>query len=429
MVVRRGRVVFAGVLAGALVLAACSNDTNSNGSNKSTTTKPGTPSSVATKMTEPNPCVNDPGVTATTIKVGAILPKSGATALSFQDTEAGLKARFDEANKTGELGARKIQLVVRDDAGDVTRDGEAARQLIESDKVFGVVLMSPVGNGSAQYLNQQAIPVAGWHVGLKEWSIYDNMFTFRSPPAADPAHDYSTRNNDFLKTMGATKLAVIGGMNGSSATYVIQVAKSVKQLGQIQVVLEKTDVPPDQTDFTTIAQSIKDAGADAVLTGMDFLQNTKLSDSLSKAGVHPKVLAFPGGYDPRVLHLPGIEGATFGVEFKPFEESTPATQAFDKWAPKEVPRGQVPFVGWLSGEMFIQGIKDAGLNCPTRKAFVNNLRLEHAYTGNGAFDPVDLSTVMGTQFQCVYYVRVENAKFVPLFDGKQFCGKPLRLTS
>jgi branched-chain amino acid transport system substrate-binding protein len=412
-------------MAAVLVLAACSND---NGSGSSTTTLASQgPSTSAQRIAAPNPCVNDPGVSSSTIKIGAILPKSGDAAVSFASTEDGLRARIDKANKTGELGNRKIQLIVRDDAGDVTRNQEVARQLVESDNVFAIVEMSPVANGSSQYLNQKGIPVPGWHVGIKDWSIDNNMFTFRLPPAADPAHDYSTRNNDFLKAMGATKLAVVGGQNQSSATYVDQVAQSVQQLGQIQVVKKIDDVPPDQTDFTSIVQDIKSSGADAVLTGMDFLQNTKLSDSLTKAGVTMKVLAFPGGYDPRVLTLPGIEGATFGLEFKPFESPNPATQAFDQWAPKSVPRGQIPFVGWLSGEILIRGIKEAGVDCPTRKAFINNLRLLTSYDGGGAFDPVDLSTGMGKQFQCVYYVRVEHAKFVPLFDGKQFCGKPLTL--
>ena len=415
-------------MAAVLVLAACGND--NGGSGNATTqapVQPGASTTVAQRIEAPNPCVNDTGVSATTIKVGAILPKSGDQALSFAATEDGLKARIDKANRTGELGSRKIQLVIRDDAGDLTRDQEAARQLVESDKVFAVVLMSPEGNGSSQYLNQQGVPVPGWHVGIKDWSIYSNMFTFRLPPAADPARQYSTRNNDFLAAMGATKLAVIGGQNQSSATYVKQVALSVKQIGQLQVVKEIADVPVSQTDFTSIAQEVKSSGADAVLTGMDFLQNTKLSDSLTKAGVKPKVLAFPGGYDPRVLALPGIEGATFGLEFKPFESPNPATKAFDQYAPKSVPRGQIPYIGWLAGEMLIRGINEAGASCPTRKAFINNLRLLKSYDGGGAFDPVDLSSALGKQFQCVYYVRVEQAKFVPLFGGKQFCGKPLTL--
>ena len=62
-------------------------------------------------------------------------------------------------------------------------------------------------------------------------------------------------------------------------------------------------------------------------------------------------------------------------------------------------RGQVPFIGWLSAEMFIQGLKEAGLNCPTREAFIANLRLVDDYDGGGAFDPVDLSEGFGDEFR------------------------------
>src|SRR4051812_6159282 len=250
-------------LVGLLAAGACGNDTNSSSASTAGSAAPGATTTVAKRISEPNPCVHDPGVTGTTIKIGAIIPTSGPSAQSFADILGGLKARIAKANQTGELGARKFVLDAKDDGGDVTRNTEVARQLVESDKVFAVVEGSPVANGSAQYLHDHAIPVTGWHLGLKEWSIDDNMFTFRQPAAADPQHDYSTRNNDFLKKLGATKIAVVGGMNASSATYVIQVARSVKQLGQMQVVKEITDVPVDQQDFTSIAQDIKDSGADA----------------------------------------------------------------------------------------------------------------------------------------------------------------------
>ncbi len=409
----------------AIALGACSNDTKSS---TTTTVKAGTPTTVATKIAAPNPCVNDPGMTASTIKIGVIVPQSGPGALSFADTLGGLKARVDEANQTGELGSRKIVLDVADDATDPTRNGEAARRLVESDNVFSIVEMSSAANGSAQYLNSKAIPVVGWHVGLAEWSTYTNMFTFRQGTSVDQAHDYTSRNNDLIKTLGGTKVAAIGGANQASATFVQQIVKSIQQLKQISVAYTASDVPPDQTDFTSIVQRIKDSGADALITGMDFLQNTALSDSLTKAGVKLKVVVFPGGYDPRVLTLPGVEGAVFGLEFRPLELHSPSAVAFDKWAPKSVVRGQIPYVGWLSGETLIEGLKESGVSCPTRKAFINNLRLVTDWTADGAFDPVNLTTSFGKQFQCVFYVRVTKAKFVPLFGGKQFCGNPLKLS-
>jgi len=79
----------------------------------------------------------------------------------------------------------------------------------------------------------------------------------------------------------------------------------------------------------------------------------------------------------------------------------------------------------VSGEITLQGIKDAGVSCPTRKAFIANLRLEHAYTGAGAFDAVDLQKGFGNEFACAYYVKVVDKKFVPQFGGAQQCGKPI----
>ena len=46
-------------------------------------------------------------VSTTEIKVGAILPQSGPSAPSFADTEKGMRARFDLANSSGELGSAR----------------------------------------------------------------------------------------------------------------------------------------------------------------------------------------------------------------------------------------------------------------------------------------------------------------------------------
>jgi ABC-type branched-subunit amino acid transport system substrate-binding protein len=365
-------------------------------------------------------------VSADTIKVGAIMPKSGPRAPSFAPSEDGIRARFEKANQTGELGSRKLSLVVVDDASDAARNGEVARQLVESDKVFGVIEVSDQADGSAEYLNRQGVPVTGWHVGRQVWSTYPNMFTFRQGKDRDPAN-YTTRNADVVKALGGTKVALVGGGNQSSATFINQIAATMGPDSGLSVVFKTTDIPADQRDFTAVVQRIRESGADSMITGMDFLQNTALSDQLTKAGVNLKVIVFPGGYDPRVLRIPGIEGAVFGLEFKPFELRSPAFVEFDRWLPKDVVRNQVTFIGWLSAETFIEGIKQAGLKCPTRKAFITNLRLVKDWTGGGAFDPVDLAASFGKEFQCVYYVKVQNAAFTPLFDGKEFCGKPARV--
>jgi hypothetical protein len=63
------------------------------------------------------------------------------------------------------------------------------------------------------------------------------------------------------------------------------------------------------------------------------------------------------------------------------------------------------------------------VTCPTRKAFIANLRLVDDYTADGAFDSVDLSKIFGKIFPCTYYVKVVDGAFVPQFGGKRVCAR------
>ena len=53
--------------------------------------------------------------------------------------------------------------------------------------------------------------------------------------------------------------------------------------------------------------------------------------------------------------------------------------------------GFIRHPGLLRADAFVEGIKAAGVGCPTRKAFINNLRLVKGYDAGGAFIPVDSS--------------------------------------
>ncbi|MCJ7671987.1 MAG: ABC transporter substrate-binding protein [Acidimicrobiia bacterium] len=373
-------------------------------------------------------CTNDTGVTDTEIKVGAIIPTSGPSATSFAAAQDGIKARFAKANAESELGKRKLVLDVADDAADPARNLTAAQQLVEQNGDFGVISVTNASDSSGAYLNQQKIPVTGWHVGNSAWGKYKNMFGWRNSNVEDPSKTFTTRNADVVKTLGGTKIALVGSNAASSATFIGQLDTAMKK-GGVKVVYKTNELTPADRDFTGIAQKIKDSGADSVYTGLDLVQNAALNAALEQAGAKPKVIVFPGGYDRRVLTIPGIEDAVFSIEFKPFELNPPAFAEYQKWMQSELPdanfAGQVPYIGWLSAEAFIEGLKAAGKDCPTRKAFITKLRKEKGYDANGAFDPVDFAKVFGKPILCVYYVQVKNGAFVPLFNSKAVCPKAL----
>ena len=373
-------------------------------------------------------CKNDTGVSDTEIKVGAIFPTSGPSAAFFAAAKDGIQARFAKADAEGETGDRKLTLDVADDAADPARNLTAAQALVEQDGDFGVISVTNQSDSSAAYLNQQGVPVAGWHVGNGAWGKYKNMFGWRNSNPPDPSKVFTTRNGDVVKKLGGTKIALVGTNAASSATFIEQLASSMPKSG-IKVVYKTNDLTSADRDFTGVAQKIKDSGADSVYSGLDTVGSSGLNTALLQAGVKPKVIVFPAAYDKRVLALPGIEGALISTEFKPFELNPPAFQEYQKWMQQELPDasfyGIVPYVGWLSADAFIEGIKAAGKDCPTRKAFIANLRKKKGYTANGAFDPVDFAKVFGKPILCAYYSQVQNGAFVPLFESKPVCAKAL----
>lgn len=371
----------------------------------------------------PSPCTNDPGVSDTEIKVGAILPQTGPSAPSFAASEDGMRARIDQANASGELGKRKITFTVADDAGDPARNVTAAQQLVEQNGVFGIIENSLAADASAKYLNQKGVPVTGWHLGLASFGTYPNMFGWRNSQPPDPATTFTNRDVLVLKMLGATKIALVGANTSNSSTFINQIEQAVKQTPGMKVVYKTTDVSVSQRDFTAEAQKIKDSGADGLYTGMDFLQNVALSAALKQDNYTVKATVYPGGYDSRVVNLPGIEGVYFGLEVIPFEQNPPSYQAYKTQMQKENKffQGEIPYIGWLSADTFIEGIKAAGTSCPTRKGFIANLRLEKNWSAHGAFAPIDFATIFGRPFYCTYYVQVQNGAFVPSFNGKPVC--------
>jgi branched-chain amino acid transport system substrate-binding protein len=368
-------------------------------------------------------CKNDQGVSDNEIKVGVILPKSGPQATSFSDALNGIQARVDKANADQETGKRKITLVDVDDVADNARNLTAAQQVVQQDGVFGVIEVTSAAEGGAKFLNQQGVPVVGWHVGVPAFGRYKNMFGWRNTVPADPLKTFDTRNADLLKQLGATKIALVGTNQTSSANFIKKIDQAVKKTKGLKVVYKTTDLSVSDREFTGVVQQIKDSGADGMYTGMDFLQNTALNSALQQAGVQMKAVIFPGGYDDRTLSLPGMEGAYFGVEFKPFELNPPAYTEYKAGmdALGKHAAGQVPYNGWLSADTFIRGLNAAGINCPTRKNFIKNLRKVKDFDGNGAYIPVDFNDIFGRTYYCVYYVRVQNQQFVPQFDGNPFC--------
>ncbi|HEY0098499.1 MAG TPA: ABC transporter substrate-binding protein [Pyrinomonadaceae bacterium] len=129
----------------------------------------------------------EPGVSETTIKVGAALPLSGALAQVGQDLKATLSASFAEANERGDTYGRRFELVVEDSRGDIEGTREAHRKLIEQANVFALAgSYEPRGSVAAdEFLRQSEVPLVGPVTLSPHLTLPPNRFVFYLLPTFD----------------------------------------------------------------------------------------------------------------------------------------------------------------------------------------------------------------------------------------------------
>jgi ABC-type branched-subunit amino acid transport system substrate-binding protein/cytochrome c553 len=122
----------------------------------------------------------DPGLSETTIKIGAALPLTGPLAPLGQDIKDTLAASFAEANEQGGVYGRRFELVVEDSRGDVAGTKEATRKLVERDGVFALMgSFEPKGSDEAnELLKQSEIPLVGPVTLSPHLTLPPNRFIF-----------------------------------------------------------------------------------------------------------------------------------------------------------------------------------------------------------------------------------------------------------
>jgi branched-chain amino acid transport system substrate-binding protein len=373
------------------------------------------------------------GVTPHSIALGGIAALSTPQAALFKPISQGWKVRIQEQNAKGGVNGRKLKLTNVDDGASVEKSVTAANQLLQRDKAFGILMAEPLTSGSAPVFAQHDVPVAGYNV-TPEWGKYKNMFGYNGSNTVKPKA--STTVGEFLKEQGAKKLGIIGANVPAAVLAVKQNGASFEAAGG-KTVLESTSASITNTNWLPQAQQFKKKGADALYVPLPVDQTLQILKALHQVGVKPKLTLVPQGYGPATLKRLGkaANGLTFLVAWVPYEARNKvpgngqqkARAAFHKYAPK-LPISDASIAGYLSGNMMIKGLKLAGKDCPTRKAFISNLRNVTSYTAHGFFNPpINIKTVFGQEYgRCLHFVTVKNQKYVPQTNGKAICGKVIK---
>lgn len=380
------------------------------------------PANAAPSPTTNNACAPQPGVTANSVKVGVMMPRTGPLAPFYIGFDSGVQLRIDQENAKGGVNGRKIITAPYDDQSNGQIQPSVGTKAIDSDGNFGIVIASGAET-MFPAMKAAGVPIVG-PANTAPFGSDRNAFGASGAPAFTVS---STATADKLKELGATKIAVINGVSASSNGNGNAAWASLPLAG-LQQTLRIADAPPTSFDATSIALRLKQAGVDGIYftsvteTGISVLQ------ALKNQNIQMKAVTLPGASDPVVVKQLGslLDGVISATTTTPLTIKKPAIRTFvNSMNAKGVnPYAFFPAAGYVSGDLLVKGLKAAG-KCPSRTSFIENTRKIKSFNGAGLLPaPISFTpglTPNGDPAKCSWFVTVKNG--APVADPAPTCGK------
>jgi ABC-type branched-subunit amino acid transport system substrate-binding protein len=313
------------------------------------------PTTVASGETGPGPT---PGITAKEIKIGYLLPITGAAPIPIQ-FDKGVNAYWTYLNARGGIGGRQVKVVIEDTQSQAEVGKDKAKKLIEEDHVFAVVVLDRLENQQAigEYLNSRKVP--NIEIQTPANLAADQVWTFGV--TIDHAVQGKLVADYLVKVLGAKKVAIVSENTPTLDPGRSEFTKEVKALN-VDLAYAKT-VEGQQNDFSNEALALSSSGATAVWLYMAPTTAAALANQAESTGFHPTWFANSISW-------------AFDLTFAVGPKSLKGAHAFSPWLPLADPRtdtykqayvkqnpGATPddlgLVGWGVGQIVAKGLQDA----------------------------------------------------------------------
>jgi branched-chain amino acid transport system substrate-binding protein len=361
---------------------------------------------------------------------------TGEGSSEFANTPPGFNARIALQNAEGGVHGHKLDTIILDDQTSPTEIVTAVQDAMSKNPI-GIISISPLFFLAAKYPNQAGIPVVGGFFDGPEWGTppYESNMYASDVGSLNPKYPVNTAIGTFMKSHGGTVLCSYGyGISPSSTRSAIGTADSFQHAGGTTGVLD-TSLPFGTVDMTTPALVAKQKGCNAFYAGLDDNSNFALATALRQDGVKPKVVVFPTGYEPDVVHGPAwadLQGGYFETEFRPFAlpnagtmQMQSALEKYEHFSSSEFPTFN-QYEAWLAAGLMIQGLENAGTTA-THASLNHALRSITNWNGNGLLpENIDYATDFGKDLPktCGWYLIAEKNGFVPA-SSSTYCGTDL----
>jgi ABC-type branched-subunit amino acid transport system substrate-binding protein len=338
----------------------------------------------------------EPGVTDSTIRIGAICTLSGAASSQGRNLMEGLQTFFNHVNDTGGIHERRVVLIVEDDGGDPDQGVAAAQRMLEEEAVFAIACTSGVG-GTRALLNREVLSdhipaLAGAALSRSLFSGFRRNVFFFGMPYEDQitlAIEYLLKRNPgvnpqmgLLSQDGFLGEEVRDGFHRVCGHYGLQIVGE-ERYGR------------ETYDFSPFVNRLWSAQADHVVLGTTTGEAMQIMKEASTLGWFPQFIGPSSTAEPEIL-VKAEEGAEnyLVVDYlaKSWEREPGVTLMVgqtQKYFPRKGPRGlhRHHVLGYVSGLLFAKALEGVGREV-TRDAFI------HAFEGIENLDTHGLTGVI-----------------------------------
>jgi branched-chain amino acid transport system substrate-binding protein len=248
------------------------------------------------------------GALAQDVKVGVVLPLTGGLAPVGKQVQAGIKAYMDKNGAS--VAGKKIDLIIKDDAGVPDNSKRLAQELIVNDKVAvigsGITPSAmAIGPLSTQGKTADVVMVSGTSGVINPNNPYMVRTSFTLGQQSGIIAEWAAKN-------GSKKVAIIQSdwAPGAEATAVFTDAFT-KAGGQI---VETIKVPLANPDFAPFLQRARDANPDTLFVFVPAGQAGTFAKQFAERGLDKAGIKLIGPGDiVDDNDLPGMGDAMLGV--------------------------------------------------------------------------------------------------------------------
>ncbi len=213
------------------------------------------------------------------IKVGVILPMTGQSASTGKQIEAAIKLWMQQTG--GKAGGKKVEVIIKDDAGVADTTRRLAQELVVNDKVVALAGfgLTPLALASAPIATQSKTPMvvmAAATSSITEASPFIVRTSFTLPQAAVPMGEWAPKNG--IKKV-VTLVSDFGPGNDAEKFF------TDRMLLNGGVVLEKLRTPLRSPDFAPALQKVRDAKPDALFVFLPSGQGAQFMKQFGERGL------------------------------------------------------------------------------------------------------------------------------------------------